>query len=128
LIYVDTSAMAKFVLEEDESVAFREFVRDKSGLTTSALTKTEFSRAVGRAAPSRLSEAHRRMTSVIFIAMSDEVLAAAAIVRPLSLRTLDAIQLASALLIRSEIESFVAYDLRLLEAAEALGLPTASPS
>jgi hypothetical protein len=44
-----------------------------------------------------------------------------------SLSSLDAIHLASALLIRDDLEAFVAYDDRLLESAAALGMPVASP-
>jgi predicted nucleic acid-binding protein len=45
-----------------------------------------------------------------------------------ALRTLDAIHLASALTVRSELDALVAYDKRLLDAASALGLPTACPT
>ena len=44
------------------------------------------------------------------------------------LRSLDAIHLASALRIRDAVEVFVAYDTRLLEAAEGAGLDVASPA
>ena len=47
--------------------------------------------------------------------------------RPPTLRVIDAIHLASALAIRRELTAFVAYDKRLLAAAKAAGLPTASP-
>ncbi len=44
------------------------------------------------------------------------------------LRTLDALHLASATLLRDELTAFVAYDSRLVAAAKAAGLPTATPS
>jgi predicted nucleic acid-binding protein len=43
------------------------------------------------------------------------------------LRTLDALHLASAVLLRDELTAFVAYDDRLLSAAQAAGLPTVRP-
>ena len=55
------------------------------------------------------------------------VLTAAAQLDPPALRSLDAIQLASALLLGDELEVFVAYDERLLAAASALGMPVAAP-
>jgi hypothetical protein len=41
--------------------------------------------------------------------------------------TLDAIHVATAYRLRSVLAAFVSYDTRQLEAAEALGLPIASP-
>lgn len=46
----------------------------------------------------------------------------------LSLRTLDAIYLASALSIRVDLTAFVAYDNRLVAAAEAAGIEPIRPS
>jgi hypothetical protein len=43
------------------------------------------------------------------------------------LRSLDAIHLATALLIRDDVETVLTYDARLRDAAEAHGLPTAAP-
>jgi predicted nucleic acid-binding protein len=45
-----------------------------------------------------------------------------------TLGALDAIHLASALVLRRELTSFVSYDKRLLAAARDAGLPTASPA
>jgi predicted nucleic acid-binding protein len=61
------------------------------------------------------------------VGLTDEVLSKAAGGRPPTLRVIDAIHLASALAIRRELTAFVAYDKRLLAAAKAAGLPTASP-
>ena len=44
------------------------------------------------------------------------------------LRTLDAIHLATALLIRDDLDVLVSYDQRMLAAAAAHGLPTAAPA
>lgn len=60
--------------------------------------------------------------------LSDEVLARAASVRPMALRAIDAVHLASALTLRDQLTAFVAYDKRLLNAAAQAGLPTASPA
>lgn len=44
------------------------------------------------------------------------------------LRSLDAIHLATAILLRSDLELFVTYDSRLADAAAAYGIPTAGPA
>jgi predicted nucleic acid-binding protein len=48
-------------------------------------------------------------------------------IEPPELRALDAIHVATALRLGRELEAFVSYDVRQLEAASALGLPVASP-
>jgi predicted nucleic acid-binding protein len=61
------------------------------------------------------------------VSISDEILVAAAHLEPPTLRSLDAIHLATALRLGDALAAFVSYDERLLAAAAQLGLPTASP-
>jgi predicted nucleic acid-binding protein len=56
------------------------------------------------------------------------VAADAGSLRPPGLRSLDAIHLASALAIGSELSAFVTFDVRLADAARAAGLEVASPA
>jgi predicted nucleic acid-binding protein len=128
LIYLDASALAKLILDENESPALRRFLSDHSTLITSTITRVELTRAIRRAAPSQLSAAHRRMDSLVFLHLTESLLDSAGMVGAVALRTLDAIHLASALTVRSELDALVAYDKRLLDAASALGLPTACPT
>lgn len=67
------------------------------------------------------------LESTTLLALRTDLLTRAGTLLPPALRSLDAIHLASALIIRDELDAFVAYDARLLEAASALGLPVASP-
>lgn len=125
MIYVDTSALAKLVIPEAESASMREFA--VSPMITSALASTELRRTVRRNAPQLLVQAEQLLERVVQLTIDAELLRHASGLDPLSLRTLDAIHLASALRVRDDIDTFVAYDRRLLEAARALGIPTASP-
>ena len=52
----------------------------------------------------------------------------AAGIAPATVRTLDAIHLATAVSMGSALASFVTYDERLAEAARALGLPVVAPA
>ena len=61
------------------------------------------------------------------MALSNDVLETAATLPPAGLGTAGAIHLASALAIRRDLVSFVAYDKPLLEAAREAGLPVDSP-
>ena len=72
--------------------------------------------------------AARALSGVSLLLPSDHVLRVAALLDPAGVRTLDSIHLASALRVRAVLSAFVSYDRRQLEAAEAAGLPVASPS
>ena len=62
-----------------------------------------------------------------FVPLSGPVIEAAAELEGESLRSLDALHLASALAIKATLEAFVAYDSQLQSAAAAAGLPTSAP-
>ena len=126
MIYVDSSALVKLVIDEEGSEQLRDFTSHRR-LTSSALVITEVPRAVGRADVSRIPKATSLLDHVQRIAIVESVLDSAARLGPPGLRSLDAIHLASALLLGDELEAFVAYDERLLAAASALGMPVAAP-
>jgi len=127
LLYLDTSAAVKLLLLEQESLAIRAYVSDQDW-ASSALLRTELVRAVVRVDPSVVPRALDLLLQPRLLAIEARILDTAARLSPPSLRSLDAIHLASALELRDELTAFVAYDDRLLAAASALGMPVASPS
>ena len=62
------------------------------------------------------------------IELSPAISIVAASLQPVVLRTLDAIHVASALALGSELDAFVTYDDRMAEAARAIGLPVVRPA
>ncbi len=96
-------------------------------LATSRLALVEVPRAAKIANPSeRLQqEAQRLMAACLLVDIADRVLRSAAALATHEVRTLDAIHLATALYI--DADELVAYDRRLLHAAEAKGLEVAAP-
>jgi hypothetical protein len=62
------------------------------------------------------------------IDISPRVRILAQTVRPVTVRSLHAIHLGTALAARPSLTSFITYDKRLLDAATAAGLPTDSPA
>jgi uncharacterized protein len=62
------------------------------------------------------------------VELSAGIADAAAKLEPPSLRTLDAVHLASALSLGDDLGAFVAYDRRLAEAAEAAGIEVLAPA
>ncbi len=126
--YFDSSALVKLVLDERESDALRAYERRIERVVSSELARTELPRAVARIIDSGSRQVTEVLRAVQLIPLTSSLLTEAARLVPTSLRSLDAIHLASALLIRDELDAFVAYDDRLLDAASALGMPVASPA
>jgi predicted nucleic acid-binding protein len=85
-------------------------------------------RALARAEVEAAGAAERILAGIHQVAINDAILATAARLRPASLRTLDAIHLATALALGADSAILVSYDRRLAEAASASGIPTASPT
>lgn len=127
MLYLDTSAAVKLLLLEEESLAIRAYVSDQDW-ASSVLLRTELVRAVVRVDPSVVPRALDLLLQPRLLVIEARILDTAARLSPPSLRSLDAIHLASALELRDELTAFVAYDDRLLAAASALGMPVASPS
>jgi predicted nucleic acid-binding protein len=130
VIYLDTSAFVKLVRREPQSMALRAYLgkAEEAPLVSSALLAVEVRRAVLREEPSLLPSADLLLTRVGQLAVSRPVIESASLLPGRLLRSLDAIHLATALLVREELDAFVAYDRRLTEAARDQRLPVASPA
>jgi predicted nucleic acid-binding protein len=99
-------------------------------LVASALVEVELSRALRRHAPEALAGVPGLLARLYLLEIDSTVRATAATYADPQLRSLDAIHLATAHLAGSAadpLEGFIAYDDRLLHAAEAVGLPAISP-
>lgn len=118
----------KLVIEEPETEALQAHL-DGDGivLATSRLAIAEVSRAtkLANARGEVQEEVDRLMSSCMLVAVSAELLRAARGLASATVRTLDAIHLASAL--RIEADELLAYDRRLLAAASEQRLPVATP-
>jgi len=125
--YFDASALHKLVVTEPETEALKQETQAWPRRATSRLAVVELIRSVRRADPALEPAARRLIGGVTLLADSNRVLLDATQLEPQTLRTLDAMHVATALRVRSALAAFVSYDRRQLEAAEALGLPTASP-
>ncbi|WP_457972284.1 type II toxin-antitoxin system VapC family toxin [Arthrobacter sp. D1-17] len=127
IIYVDTSAALKLVVEEHESAAVAEYlsagVRQGHQLVASMLLYTELHCAgKRRGLPAELITTVLGGINLVDLARSDLMYAAA---MPGKLRSPDAIHLATA--IRLQTDVLVAYDQELGAAAAEAGLTALSP-
>jgi uncharacterized protein len=114
---------------EPESLALRVWLNERAETdwTSSVLVEIESFRVLARYAPEAVTRLHRVLDQIELIDMSPRVRVLAQNVRPVTIRSLDAIHLGTALTLRGNLTSFVTYDKRLLEAVTAAGLPADSP-
>ncbi len=126
--YLDTSALVKIVAKEPESAALRSWLLGEDRiLVTSDLARTELMRAVRRTDPSLAPRARRLLDGLIIMTLPTSVYDAAGRLEPVTMRSLDAIHLASALALGDDLDELVTYDDRLAEAARANGVTVVAP-
>jgi uncharacterized protein len=130
VIYLDSSALLKLLFEEPESGALTSWMSEHAAtpMVTSELAKIEVIRATRRLDTAVVPAARALVSQLDLIRLSSTLIDAAADVGGPSLRSLDAIHLASALSIGADLTAFVAYDDRLVAAAESAGLDATRPS
>lgn len=126
--YFDTSAAVKLVVKEAETSALRRWIRVHEQLVSSDLTRTELLRATRRHAADRVTEARAVLDSLALLSITSDVCERAALLDPPDQRALDALHLASALLLGDDLEGVVTYDARMAAAAHALGLAVVAPA
>jgi uncharacterized protein len=127
-IYLDTSAAFKLVKSEAESSALRSWMEDQSdGFISSVLLEVELCRSVLRIDPRLLPAAHHLLESIDLIDLSRAVTDSATRVGHSALRSLDALHLATVLMVRSDVSLVVTYDLRLQLSVEAYGIEVVAP-
>jgi predicted nucleic acid-binding protein len=129
MIYLDSSAAVKLVHAEPETWALRDWLDERAGVSwvSSALLEVESYRALARHAPSAASRLPAVLDLVDVVELTPQTRAAACTVRPVSLRSLDAVHLATALQFGDRLTAFITYDARLADAARAAGLPVEVP-
>jgi predicted nucleic acid-binding protein len=126
--YLDASAVVKLLVREAATAALRRRLKDWPHRVSSALLRVELLRTVRRAGLPRLMEgARRQLASIYLIRLEDDLLERAAEIGPSTVRSLDAIHLATALSLGSDLGAVVTYDSRMGNAAQALGLPVIAP-
>lgn len=126
--YLDASAIAKLVVADLETAALERYCTAVDGLLTSRLGALETKRAAQRAGDRRiLQRVDEVLESFVLVDVTRHLLIQSASVEPSSLRTLDALHLATALGLDLPDMTFVTYDKRLADAARAAGLVVKQP-
>jgi len=125
VIYLDSGAVVKLVRQEEHSADLVDWLNGHRGtpLVTSALVEVEVARALRRAAPQALVGVPAVLARLFRMELDATIKAAAAGFAETTLRSLDAIHLATAVLARSQYEGlvFATHDSELANAARSLG-------
>lgn len=127
VVYLDSSAITKLLVEEPERQDLRQFLESRPDRVTSIVGAIEVGRAVWRQDPTQLASLAAVWEGIGRIALDQAVVDRAATLDPPGLRTLDAIHLASALELGSDLSVLVTYDVRFADAARRQGIAVASP-
>jgi predicted nucleic acid-binding protein len=118
----------KLPLQEAEEDALIGELAEWDGYVSSALLAVEAIRACARYGKHYADDARLFLEGLALLPLDEAVLAEAASLRPVGLRSLDALHLATALSVRDEIGGFVTYDQRLADAAGDQGLNVIRPA
>lgn len=133
MIYLDSAAVVKLVRQERHSADLVAWLNTHNDvpLVSSVLVEVEVPRALRRSAPQALIGVPAAVGRLFRLEIDSTVRATAAAFAEPTLRSLDAIHLATAHVLANEsgspLTAFVTYDRRLLESAKVAGLPVASP-
>jgi uncharacterized protein len=130
MIYLDSAAVVKLAHAEPESAALRSWLdeRAETPWISSVLTEIESFRALSRYASQAVSRLPAVLDQIDLIDLDQHIRMLARTVSPATVRSLDTIHLGTALRSRPSLTSFVTYDRRLRQAAQAAALPIDSPA
>ena len=119
----------KLVAQEAESEALRIWIASiEDNVVSSELARVELLRAVRRRDSGLIDQGRSLLRLTQLLALSASVFEDAGLLDPISLRSLDALHLASALSLGDELDGLVTYDTRMADAASYLGIHAFGPA
>ena len=124
--YADSSALLKLLIIENESVALTDFI--DFTIKSSVLTRVEVIRTLDRIAPEKITEAQKILDGIDLTPVNPTILSMAENFTPsISLKSLDAIHVASVLFLGTAVEGLISYDKQMIKNAKELGIKVVSP-
>ena len=127
-VYLDSSALAKLVVPEPETGTLGRYLAGYDRHVSSALAITELGRAVARRSTGDVGRALEVLDRLVLVDVRRVILERAAGLAPATMRSLDAIHVASAIEIRDSIDAFVTYDARQGDVARLHGFRVVAPA
>jgi predicted nucleic acid-binding protein len=126
IAYLDSSAIVKLVIDEPDSPSLLRWYHEAERVVTSRIGLVEALRAAARRGHDR-ELVNAILDRFEVFELDEEIGRRAGGLAPATLRTLDAIHVATALALEA-VDAFVTYDERQAEAARAVGLPVVRPA
>lgn len=126
MLYLDASAIVKLVSREPETDELVQLIGDDPATISSELSFVEVVRAVRRVRGD-VRRAEAVVGGVALVPVDGGIIRSAAELLPLTLRSLDAIHLATVLSLSGDVSVLVTYDTRLAQAARSMKVDVSSP-
>jgi predicted nucleic acid-binding protein len=129
LVYMDTSAFVKLVIPEPETDALIAALTPETRMVASEILEIEAVRAARRASGKKGADAARaQLAGVRLLPLTPRIRGRACDLEPDTLRSLDAIHIATALELGARLDCIYAYDTRMATAAQTIGLHVYAPT
>lgn len=128
VVYLDSSALVKLVVDEPESAALARHLRKHPSRISCALARVEVIRAARSHNPKTMARAGQLLERISLLRLDDVLLHDAAELDHGVIRSLDAIHLAAARTVGDSLAELITYDQRIAAAARAMGLPLGAPA
>lgn len=125
--YLDTSAFVKLCWPEPESEALHGYLRDWPLRVSAVLLCTEALRAAQRQPAARIDRTQRLLERIPMLEIDRALFRQAGLLGPPTMRSLDAVHIAAALSLGTDLGVVITYDERMAAAARLFGLPVVSP-
>ena len=131
LVYLDSSALLKLLIQEEESEHLTDvintYLASDVRLVTSALAKVELSRArirndLGGAHQRFEARSQDRIFDILDVVQITEQIIDAASSIPFQVKSLDAIHLATSDVLRDDLEALITYDDNMLRVGKLMNL------
>ena len=124
--YLDSSAILKYIFAEPERPALVKALTSQA--ISSELARLEVKRAVYRINPKDIILANEELSRINFVSISNQVLGIAeSFTNSVTLATLDAIHVATAITLGKGIEGIITYDKQMITNARNMGIKVLSP-
>lgn len=125
--YLDSSAIVKLAVRENESLALRRYLRRRRPLISSSLARTEVMRAMLPGGEDAVAAGRKVLSGIDLVRITTGVLDEAGVLLPADLRSLHAVHLATARRLGQDLGVIVTYDERMAGAATHLGHRVVAP-
>lgn len=124
--YIDSSAILKLLISEKESNALVAFL--DAPVKTSVISRVEVIRSLNRISPEKIAEGQAALSRFEMTPVSSPILMLAEnFPVSITLKSLDAIHVATVIFLDKLVEGIITYDKAMIKNAKELGIKVVSP-